>query len=224
MNLLLVSATAFETARFSMWLSENFSQLQESYFARENLQVKLLVTGVGMAYTGICLGQALACDKFDLAINAGVAGAFDSAVPLGEVFNVISEQFGDLGVEEADGRFTDVHQLGLIDPHRAPFFDGKLLNLKGAEFDFLPTCKGLTVNRVHGYLPSIEAVRSKYGADVESMEGAAFFLACLSADVPFLEIRAISNHVEPRNRENWNLTLAIENLNQTLISVVNSLI
>jgi len=47
----------------------------------------------------------------------------------------------------------------------------------------------------------------------ESMEGAAFFYACKQAGVPCLQIRAVSNYVEKRNRDAWQIGLAIKNLN-----------
>ena len=55
------------------------------------------------------------------------------------------------------------------------------------------------------------------------MEGAAFFYACLMMQVPFLEIRSISNHVEPRNRAAWDIPLAIGQLNEVLIGMLKSL-
>lgn len=223
MKLLIVSATPFEVAPLVSWLEEGFDKTKNLNFVKNNVEVTILITGVGMALTGVMLGSALAQQTYDFVLNVGVAGAFDKKLKLGEVVNVVSEQFGDLGVEESDGRFTDAHELSLLEPHQPPFLDGKLLNVKGAEFDFLPKVKGLTVNKVHGFQPSIDAIRSKFDAGVESMEGAAFFLACLLAGVPFLEIRAISNYVEPRNRENWELALAIEHLNETLIHLISSL-
>jgi len=48
---------------------------------------------------------------------------------------------------------------------------------------------------------------------LESMEGAAFFYACTQAGVPCLQIRAVSNYVEKRNRDAWQIGLAIKNLN-----------
>ncbi len=55
------------------------------------------------------------------------------------------------------------------------------------------------------------------------MEGAAFFYACLMTQAPFLQIRAISNYVEPRNKDNWNIPLAIDRLNEVLAQMVNGL-
>lgn len=55
------------------------------------------------------------------------------------------------------------------------------------------------------------------------MEGAAFFYACLLAGVPFLQIRSISNRVEPRNRTAWDIPSAIQNLNQTLMEMLEGM-
>ncbi|MEM9847875.1 MAG: hypothetical protein AAF847_08290 [Bacteroidota bacterium] len=82
----------------------------------------------------------------------------------------------------------------------------------------------MTVNKVHGYEPSIEQITSKYPVQVESMEGAAFFYAALVSETPFLQIRAISNYVEARNRDNWKLGLAIDNLNEVLVEILKSFV
>ncbi len=222
MKILVVSATPFEIAPLRQHLQEHFWPHSETHFQKEELEVKLLVAGVGMTLTAFNLGGLFAKQRFDLVVNAGIAGAFNRSLKIGNVVNVTSERFADLGVEEADGRFTDVHEMRLVDANAGPFTEGELLN-PNADFDFLPKAKGLTVNKVHGYEPSIDALRSKYEADVESMEGAAFFMACLLAGQPFLQIRSISNYVETRNREAWDLPLAIKNLNEVLVELVTTL-
>jgi futalosine hydrolase len=221
LKILIVSATPFEVEPLRQYLQENFWPHSNSHFQKEDLEVHLLVAGVGMTLTAFNLASLFAKQNFDLAINAGIAGAFKGrSLEIGDVVNVTSERFADLGVEEADGSFTDVHELGLVDSNAAPFVDGQLRNPSADGFDFLKKCNGLTVNKVHGFQASIEAVQRKYYADVESMEGAAFFLACLLASVPFLQIRSISNYVETRNREAWDLPAAILSLNKVLIEMV----
>jgi futalosine hydrolase len=205
-------------------LNGHFWPHSDILFQKEELEIKLLVTGVGMTMTAFNLGGLFAKQRFDLVINAGIAGAFNRSLNIGDVVNVTSERFADLGVEEADGRFTDIHELGLVDANATPFTEGELKNPNVAGFDFLPKAKGLTVNKVHGFQPSIDALRSKYEADVESMEGAAFFLACLLAGQPFLQIRSISNYVETRNRAAWDLPKAITNLNKVLIEMVGTMV
>jgi futalosine hydrolase len=55
---------------------------------------------------------------------------------------------------------------------------------------------------------------------VESMEGAAFMYACLIHQVPFAQVRAVSNFVEKRNREAWKLAEAIRNLSEVALRII----
>ncbi|MEO1628009.1 MAG: futalosine hydrolase, partial [Bacteroidota bacterium] len=156
-------------------------------------------------------------------INAGIAGAFPGrGLSIGDVVNVGTERFGDLGAEQADGSFADVHEMELIAANQFPFQNGRLVNPGAENQGFLPLAHGLTINKVHGHAKSIESIRTKYDADIETMEGAAFFFACLQEQQSFLEIRAISNHVESRNKDNWDIPQSINNLNTTLLQMVES--
>jgi futalosine hydrolase len=223
MQILLTSATIFEIAPALNWLEEHFRLNEKGVFEKNDLSVFPIITGVGAVATAFHAGRFLATNQPDLALNAGLAGAFDRNIKMGEVLNVVTERFGDLGVEEADEHFTDLFELGLSEKNTPPFINGILQNPAAGQASFLPVVQGLTVNKVHGSASTIAAVRAKYpDAEVENMEGAAFFYACLLANVPFLEIRSISNYVEPRNREAWNLPLAINQLNQTIISMLDA--
>lgn len=223
MKLLIVSATPFEIAPLLSHCEAHFTKKEKNAFAQRSMSVNVLITGVGMPLTAYALGRELGNRTYDLVIQAGVGGAFNKEVPLGTVFNVVSERFGDLGAEEANGSLSDVFELELTDPNSWPFRNGRLWNDGADNYDFLPKAHGLTVNKVHGSAGSIEAIRTKYPADMESMEGAAFFYACLNAGLPFLEIRATSNHVEPRQRNHWKLEQAIQGLNTTLIEMLEML-
>jgi futalosine hydrolase len=55
------------------------------------------------------------------------------------------------------------------------------------------------------------------------MEGAAFMFACDQERIPYLQVRAVSNLVEKRNRDRWNIPLAIENLNKKIIEFLDSI-
>ena len=223
MRVLIVFATPFEIAPLQQFLEVNGVREDNNFYEYENLEIKILITGVGMPLTAYVMGKFLAFHQIDLAINAGVAGAFSRDLEIGEVVNVVAERFGDLGAEEADGSFIDIHEMDLIPPNKAPFLHGQLNLPLSTEIAFLPKVKGLTVNKVHGSTKSIAAIKKKYKVDVESMEGAAFFMACLMDKVPFLEIRAISNYIEPRNKDAWDLPLAITNLNETLLQIIGNL-
>ncbi|MEQ8703709.1 MAG: futalosine hydrolase [Phaeodactylibacter sp.] len=225
MNILIVAATPFEIAALRAHLKSKFVQTAEHQFQKGDITVALLITGVGLPLTGYALGRVLALEEWNLVINAGIAGTLTSRFSPGSVVQVVTERFADLGVEEADGSFTSVHAMGLIEKGQPPFEeDGRMRNQHAQGFDFLPQAQGISVNRVHGSAASIEQLRARYpDAEVESMEGAAFFYACLMEKIPFLEIRAVSNFVEPRNRDNWEVEKALSALNETLIELLSSL-
>ena len=79
------------------------------------------------------------------------------------------------------------------------------------------------MNTTHGNKTSIQLFKEKFNADIETMEGAAIFYVCLLENIPFLQIRAISNYVEERNTANWNIPLAIKNLNNKLIEIIEKI-
>src|SRR3546814_337409 len=181
-------------------------------------EVDLLVTGVGCVPTVYRLTQALAEGSYDLIVNVGVAGGFGRDLPVGTVVQVGSDCFADLGAEDGDA-FLDVFRLGLADPDEAPFREGRLQN--NFQVTGLPVVRGITVNTAHGNQERIERTRSLFPAEVESMEGAGFFYVCMNRGQRCLQVRGISNFVERRCRENWDIPLAVKNLNAALPGVLD---
>jgi futalosine hydrolase len=186
-----------------------------------NNSIKILITGVGMAATIYQLTKKIGSKKFDFVLNIGIAGCLDRAISLGEVVNVVSDEFYELGVED-DEEFISMFSIGLIDKDNTPFTDGKLINPSSSKFG-LKQLHGLTVNTVHGNETTIKAISGRSNATIESMEGAAFMYVCLLEKIPFLQIRATSNYVEKRNRLAWNISLAIKNLNNKAFEILNEL-
>ncbi|PHN05963.1 futalosine hydrolase [Flavilitoribacter nigricans] len=224
MHLLIASATGFEIAPLEEWLQANSHRINNFSYRLGHAQIDLLITGVGIPLSAYSFGRLFAKQSYDLAIQAGIAGALDRNLEIGEVVQVTSESFGDLGVEEADGSFTSAISMGLIDANQPPFVKGLLPSPTGTGTpSFLKSVTGTTVMKVHGQEESITAFRNRTDAQVESMEGASFAYACLLEQQPFLQIRAISNYVEKRNRDAWDIPLAIGNLNQVLMDMVQIL-
>ena len=228
MSILIVAATIAEISDFCKRL--NFCADINSHhkqYSHNNLTIDVLVTGVGMTATAYYLGKTLADNKYSMVINAGIAGAFNTELhKIGEVLNVKKETFADLGAED-DTSFLSIFDLKLQDSNEFPFNNGYLNNKNSfTEIEYIQRLKnvsGITVNTCHGNETSIQKVKEKYAADVESMEGAAVFYVCLSENIPFLQIRAISNKIERRNRDNWNIPLAIKNLNETLFQIIEQI-
>ena len=92
--------------------------------------------------------------------------------------------------------------------------------------DFLSSYKkvrSITVNKTSGKEESIQKIIQRYLPDTESMEGAAFFYTCQMQKQPCVQIRTISNYVEPRDKNKWNIPLAIKNLGVSLSFFINEL-
>lgn len=84
------------------------------------------------------------------------------------------------------------------------------------ELAFLPAVTGNTVQQLDDRFRRVKA-------DVESMEGAAFFETCLRFGTPFAELRAISNEVGVRDHAFWDIPLALRNLQSALTTFRNNL-
>ncbi|MBL7826451.1 MAG: futalosine hydrolase [Saprospiraceae bacterium] len=224
MKVAIVTATPFEIAPTIQWLETHFVSTEIGVFGLKELEVNVVVTGVGMVATAWQLSRYLSANKPDLLINAGIAGALDRSLQIGEVVHITEDFFADLGAEDKDGRLLDVFELGLVEENQFPYIEKKLFNPNATSANFLPAVKGITVNKAHGSAQSIEFLKAEHpDAQTESMEGAAVFYGCLVSEIRFLQIRSISNYVEPRNREAWNIALAIQNLNSCLIEIIQSL-
>lgn len=221
MHLTIVAATPFEIEPTRQFLIENFQSKDQLNFIKGEQTVQILITGVGSTATAFSLGQYLSKVKTNLLINAGIAGAFSEKHRIGDVFLVERDRFGDLGVEEANGEFVDVYELEMPAPNTPPYQEGWLVNPGALEQKFLPTVSSITVQKVHGAADSITKIRKKYPAELESMEGAAVHYAALMTGTPFFQIRSVSNLVEPRNKDNWDIGKAIVALNEVLLGMVN---
>ena len=225
MQILLVAATPQEIQPTVNDLTANHNMLSDGQFRCGQAEVKVLTTGVGLTFTAFELGSYFARNRADLAINAGIAGAIDPTLEIGSVVRIVRETFADLGAEDRDGSFLDVFELGLAKGDEAPFTNGALINssVLPTVLADLPEATAISVNRVHGSAGSIDRLQTRSDAQIESMEGAAFFYACLKAGIPFAEVRSISNYVEPRNRDNWQIPLAVQRLNAVLIDLLKSI-
>jgi len=206
MNILVLAATRQEIALFLEWL-------EKSDYAKH---AKVLITGPGIFLSSLRLTETLIQNDVDFILNAGIAGAFIEPLPMGKVFQVEKDTFGDFGARDKE-KFLDIFSLELLDPNAFPFENGWIHN--PYKYPNLPIATGITVNTVSGDSSGIKMLKEKYQPDLESMEGAAIAFIAREKNIPYLQIRAVSNLVEPRNREAWNIPVALNQLNQSLISL-----
>ena len=172
----------------------------------------ILITGVGMVNTTFMLTKALSSNSYDLVINMGIAGSFCKSINIGDVVEVTQDIFSDMGAESTD-QFLSPHEIDLdLD-----------VSFQSVQQTKLKAVQAITVNTIHGNNSSIENIKNRLNPDIESMEGAAVMMVCKQFETKCVQFRGISNFIEERNKENWNISLAISNLNKEVNNFIHSL-
>lgn len=227
MRILIVAATSLEI----MPLLQEFNAIENSEDLnlfqtklRKRIHLDVLITGAGINHTAFHLGRILEKNNYDLAINAGICGSFKKKIILGTTVEVLFETMADFGAEK-NAQFLTASQLKLYSGSEKIILQDTIENNSPPLqlCDALQKVKGITVNTVHGKLESIRAIKRRLNPDTESMEGFTFFYACRFFNIPFYQIRTVSNFVEPRNKSNWNIPLAVGNLNKFLIKAIKEI-
>jgi futalosine hydrolase len=224
MRLLIVSATSLEIKPLLSVLGKG--RVLKHHITRyryKHFQIDVLITGVGMVPTAVGTTMAIAYYRYDAVINAGVCGSFNTEIPIGIVLNITSDCLPETGAEDGE-HFLSIIDLKLLDQDEFPFTGGIIVN--DSVFDSnviknLPIAAGVTVNTVHGNEKNIATFLTRHKADVESMEGAAFFYACKMHKARYIQIRSVSNYIEDRDVSKWNIPLAVQNLNHFLLDLLN---
>ncbi|MFL5788810.1 MAG: futalosine hydrolase [Flavisolibacter sp.] len=208
MQLLICSATAPE--------------LHPTYQYLKNInagKAEILITGVGMLQTMYHLSAYINSHKPDLIIQAGISGSFSNDLEQGQVVCVRNESIGDLGVKE-NNEFVSVFDMNLIDKNEFPWENGVLKNNDQILNDTgLKIVNGITVNEITTDLNRINYYINQ-GAEVESMEGAALHYLALMENIPFLQLRSVSNKAGERDKTKWDMKKAIEQLNFELQRII----
>jgi futalosine hydrolase len=205
MNILVVAATTAEIQPF----------------LDAGIDIDTLITGVGAPASMYTLTNTLHKKKYDMVIQAGIAGTFKTSFELGKTYAVACDVFADLAIIE-NGQIYTLFDKHFADGNQPPYSNGLLENTNVLQFMLKPA-RAITVNTVADDVTFTNLFKQKFDADIESMEGAAFHYVCLQQQVPFLQIRSISNFVGERTKTNWKTQEAIQHLNQTLFGIIEKL-
>jgi futalosine hydrolase len=172
------------------------------------------IVGVGSVGSAVKTTQLLQRAPHDLVILIGIAGGF-GATPLGSLVAA------DYGVETDQG-IVPLETLGLGQSRikvQSPLWEGVRDLLRSAALD-LNVGTILTVSTVTGTQTTADALLRRYPqACTEAMEGFGVAAAAQSMGIPFLELRAVSNLVGPRDRDSWQIELALGKLTEAVMAL-----
>ncbi|MFO7790380.1 MAG: hypothetical protein ACQES1_00550 [Bacteroidota bacterium] len=212
-KILIIIPTYYEAREFLN--KTGACKVNKNLFYIPDLSAHILICGPGMPasmlHTIKYLNQH---PPYHLLIMAGLAGSYNTNIKLCDLVCVETEKTADIGYIH-NQKF---HCLTTEDEWESYYQKGVLVN----SFQTLRHETGL--KNVHSNTVNITnfAIQGKPDADIENMEGAGFFMLANEVNIPFLEIRAISNYVKERDKSKWKNTTALDNLHNYLISYLKN--
>jgi len=219
--IIVMAATPFEVDALSAQLSRPRRVVIGKCSALKgrlrSVPVLVFISGVGK--TNAAHGTTALLEQFrpDLFLLTGCGGAYQrSGLVVGDLALASEEIFGDEGVITPHGwrsmkylRLPLLRKTERIYYNRFPMDHKIVARAKKILRAFCPkTGKFVTVSQVTGTQRRAEEMQKRFGAICENMEGAPVAQLCALYDIPFLEIRGISNIVKQRDKREWNLSAA----------------
>lgn len=192
-----------------------------------------LVTGVGPVETAVNLSVYLGQENGQLGaiqavVNIGIAGAFVKGTQHVQMLDIcLAEQeiLGDFGIcygermePFAEGEFAGASSFALD----ASLLD-KAEQILAREQVACKRGVFVTVNGVSATRERGDHFVRLYDGLCENMEGAAVARVCQAFGLPLLELRCISNMVEARKKENWQIKPAVHRCGEVAAKVIKGL-
>lgn len=175
-----------------------------------------------------------------LIVNLGVGGAYPSSgLAIGDVAVATKEVYPDEGVLGRGGLETfETIGMPLVRLGRRTWFNEfstgnpwtnmaikRNLPVIRERFPEFRIHSGpfATVSACTGTTRRAREIESRFGVICENMEGCAIAQICTIYQVPFIEIRGISNLVADRDRESWNIAAGAENCQSVALELLREL-
>lgn len=180
------------------------------------LHFDVVLAGVGSAAAAVHTTRALLASPmpYDLVINAGIAGGFKGRAEIGTLVVASEIICADLGAESEEG-FISIDKLGFGSAYAAAAkpYSAHLAKALGEAQLSAVHASILTLSTVTGTRESAEELLARFPeAAAEAMEGFGVAAAAEAANVPVIELRAISNPIGPRDRSAWRIGDALRAL------------
>lgn len=215
MQISICAATRLELAPLRAMI-----EASASFPGAERHQIRYFTTGIGMLQSTFYIQQHIQAIQPQLLIQIGIAGCFDKQVPLATPVLVEKEYLGNTGVNQSSTQgpqWQDIFDLELQDASDAPFTH-KALENPWLKINTWPWLTGqnitrgaaITIEEITTDPLRIQALTSHYQPLLESMEGAALHFNGLMHQLPFLQIRGISNYIGERDKSKWQIGPALQ--------------
>jgi TetR/AcrR family transcriptional regulator len=201
----------------------------------EGMDVKVLITGPGVVNTSQALTASIEKDRPLLVIQTGCCGTFkETGLKIGDIAIANEEIDAQLGIESSTANVVpDPLPFALFCGQSGEYTYRYPVNSQWMEkfYQILSTfAKESGINMKKGPFVTVSTITAtddracalfeNFKAIVEQMEGSASAHISLLYDIPFVEIRGVSNMVGKRDRQSWDLPRASKNCCEAMISLI----
>ncbi|MFQ6119091.1 MAG: futalosine hydrolase [Methanosarcinales archaeon] len=241
---LIISAVPFEQNKLTSKIKinteiESFGVLIKIGTINKT-RVALVIGGVGKVNTAHAVTLALSLTKPEMIVMVGCAGAYiQSGAEIGDVVLVEKEIYGDEGAITQNG-WMSIEEMNLptvkkrnkIYYHTFPLDETLVASLVAEiQSKYLKRKREMNFKLLRGIAITVSVcsksnkrakeMESLYPKAIcESMEGAAAAQVAFLHNIPFFEIRGISNIVGDRDFQNWNIPLSVNNAQDILLLIL----
>ena len=180
--------------------------------------------GIGRTNAAAATTAAILSDgPFAWVMSAGIAGALpNSGLRIGEIVIANKCVYAEEGLMTPDG-FQDMKQMGFSLGN----FDGNTVPVDAwmlEQLSPLGTVGAIaTVATCSGTDERAKLVEERTSCICEAMEGAAVVHAANRVSASGIEIRSISNRTGDRDKQEWDIELALNTLGQVVNSAITAL-
>ncbi len=232
MNLALIAPMSVESEELRRRLSPQPDEELKVVFEGELYGKPVIFTHCGVGKVNAAHSATLMLENYnvDILVLFGTGGGYSGEV--GDIVVAESESYGEEGVLTKEGwKSMEFICFPLLKDEREYYntfpMDTSLIQhtievLNDAGFN-VSSGNFVTVSQCSGTREAGEIMKKRFNSICENMEGAAVAHICTMYKVPMIEIRGISNIIEERDMEKWNIKKAASNCNEAVIELIKRL-
>ena len=202
----------------------------------DNKEIKIAITGPGIINSAHAITAVIQQDCPKLIIQTGCAGGFKQVgLKIGDICIADKEIDAHLGIEAEDKNCLP-RQLSfpLYKDDKKEIISSYSTDLKLSQKaedilkkKFCDTLimrgKFITVSTITATDKTAQKYFNAFNCIAENMEGAASAFIALIYNIPFIEIRAISNLCGKRDKGRWDLKTAFEKSGKAVCEIISNI-
>lgn len=204
----------------------------------KNRPARVVITGPGIVNCVQALTAAIETSRPGIIIMTGCGGGFEkNGLGIGDIAIASEEIDIHTGIEGnedpaivKDLPFCLMEKEGLCIKNRY-HMDKALKNIamKTVTKEFAPhgvtvkTGPFITVSTITASNRRAERLLEQFSPVIEAMEGAGAAHVAIHYNIPFLEIRSVSNLVGTRDLSKWNLPLSFKNAARAVVKLIEAI-